>query len=99
MGDGNPWIRHPADAELPEAGEYLGYDPTSAYSTEAPVAWSNIATIETRSPIRSEAVVMCLSCHRAHGSPQPDMLRWDYLTMEAGGGGSGGCFTCHTTKN
>jgi len=41
---------------------------------------------------------MCLSCHVAHGSPYADMLRWDYGTMVAGGGGSGGCFTCHTQK-
>lgn len=43
--------------------------------------------------------VMCLSCHRAHGSPYPDMLRFDY-NMEAGGGTStDGCFKCHTNKD
>ncbi len=33
-------------------------------------------------------MVMCLSCHRAHGSPYPKMLRWDLS----------GCFKCHTKK-
>ena len=95
MGTSSPWIRHPTDIALPTTGEYAGYDPTGAgYSTEAPVAW-----IDPANPTRAEAIVMCLSCHRPHGSDQPDMLRWDYTTMIAGGGGSGGCFTCHTTKN
>ncbi|HIC92409.1 MAG TPA: hypothetical protein EYP21_10200 [Syntrophaceae bacterium] len=44
--------------------------------------------------------VMCLSCHRAHGSPYADMLRWNYSHMIAGDTTkSGGCFTCHTQKN
>jgi len=46
--------------------------------------------------------VMCLSCHRPHGSPYPDMLRWDYTEQIAGGGGltdDRGCFYCHTKKN
>jgi predicted CXXCH cytochrome family protein len=90
----SPWLRHPTDIQLPDSSEYSGYDPVDSYSAEAPVAWTNPA-----SPTRETAVVMCLSCHRPHGSNQPDMLRWDYGTMIAGGGGSGGCFTCHTTKN
>lgn len=94
MGSQSPWIRHPTDIRLPQSGEYAGYDPIANYNPQAPVAWLNPAT-----PVRAEAVVMCLSCHRPHGSDQPDMLRWNYETMIAGGGGSGGCFTCHTTKN
>ncbi|RPI36402.1 MAG: hypothetical protein EHM54_05815 [Nitrospiraceae bacterium] len=92
----SPWLRHPTDIQLPttSGSEYEAYDPVTNYSTEAPVAWVNPDT-----PVRAEAVVMCLSCHRPHGSPYPDMLRWDYSTIIAGGGGSGGCFTCHTNKN
>ena len=85
------WIRHPSDILLPETGEYGGY-PT--YSVEAPVGYTDVSV-----PTRATAVVTCLSCHRAHGSPYPDMLRWDYDDMVAGGGGSGGCFICHTEKN
>ncbi|RLA81698.1 MAG: hypothetical protein DRG33_00080, partial [Deltaproteobacteria bacterium] len=40
--------------------------------------------------------VQCLSCHRAHGSPYPDMLRWDYRNWP--GGGMNGCAVCHTSK-
>jgi predicted CXXCH cytochrome family protein len=95
MGSSSPWIRHPTDIALPTTGEYSAYDPTGAgYSTEAPVAW-----VDPTSPTRSEAIVMCLSCHRPHGSDQPDMLRWDYTQMVVGSGNTGGCFTCHSTKN
>ena len=93
-GPTSPWTRHPIDIALPTTGEYNSYDPTTSYSTEAPVSWQN-----PTAPVRSEARVMCMSCHRPHGSDQPDMLRWDYNTMVAGGGGSGGCFSCHTTKD
>ena len=95
MGTSSPWIRHPTDIALPTTGEYSAYDPTGAgYSTEAPVAW-----VDPSNPTRAEAIVMCLSCHRPHGSDQPDMLRWDYTQMIVGSGNTGGCFTCHTTKN
>lgn len=96
MGFG-PWLRHPTDIALPTTGEYGGYDPTANYSPQAPVAWTNPS-----SPTRATAVVMCLSCHRAHGSPEPDLLRWTYSGMVANTTGTTagtGCFTCHTTKD
>jgi len=86
------WVRHPSDILLPETGEYGGY---TTYSTEAPMGYTNVSA-----PTRATATVTCISCHRAHGSPYPDMLRWNYNGMNAGGGGSDtGCFTCHTQKN
>ncbi|MFA4917998.1 MAG: cytochrome c3 family protein [Thermodesulfovibrionales bacterium] len=89
----NVWIRHPSDILLPQTGEYSGYNPETNYSVEAPVAWT-----DPLNPSRATAVVMCLSCHRVHGSPYADILRWDYGTMLAGGSNTGGCFTCHTLK-
>ena len=94
MGSSSPWIRHPTDVALPSTGEYAGYNPVTSYSVQAPVAW-----IDPANPTRAGAVVMCLSCHRAHGSPYASMLRWDYTTMVASGGGTGGCFICHTLKD
>jgi len=91
---GSQWVRHPVDALLPSVGEYTAYDYIAAYSTEAPVAFTN-----TAAPAAGDGAVMCLSCHRAHGAPNADMLRWDYSTMVAAGGGTGGCFTCHTKKD
>lgn len=97
MGSSSPWIRHPTDIVLPQTGEYNSYNPVTSYSVEAPVAW-----LDQTTPARAGAVVMCLSCHRAHGSPYRDILRWDYDTMIAGTTGANatkGCFTCHTGKN
>ncbi len=95
IGDSSPWLRHPTDIKLPETGEYSAYDPPTQYSNEAPVAYTDPSNTS-----RSTAIVMCLSCHRPHGSDQPDMLRWDYSGMIAdGGANSSGCFTCHTTKD
>ena len=91
------WQRHPTSIILPETGEYAAYNPKTAYDASVPVAWLNISA-----PERSEATVMCLSCHRAHGSPYPDMLRWDYSTMISSNAGSAagtGCFKCHTSKD
>jgi hypothetical protein len=100
MGGGSsPFKRHPTDVTLPNIGEYTAY---TAYSTEAPVARTTVTdTISsTVDPTgTSDDIVMCLSCHGAHATPYADILKWDYSTMVAGGGGSGGCFTCHTLKS
>ena len=105
MGSSTAWIRHPTDIALPQgdSSEYSGYDLTDSgtyvnYSAEAPVAWTN----PTNAGNRGTPIVMCLSCHRPHGSQYPDMLRWDYNNMIVGttGGSVGtGCFTCHTEKD
>jgi len=99
--DSGLWIRHPSDAFLPGGTtEYAFY---TTYSTEAPVARESLAggVSGTVVPDGATDMVMCLSCHRAHGSPYPDMLRWDYDRQIAGGGGDDGtgCFTCHTAKD
>lgn len=96
------WIRHPSDAVIPNSAEYasaFGADSgTGTYDPAVPVARDSLTSVLDTVTLGSD-MVMCLSCHVAHGSPYPDMLRWDYEAMVAGGGGSGGCFTCHTQKN
>lgn len=101
---GSPWIRHPTDVALPGSGEYLLYNTadgltTGTYSVEAPVARATVEAASGSTINPGTDIVMCLSCHRAHGSPLNDMLRFDYNMMTAGGSNTGGCFTCHTTKN
>ncbi len=99
----SPWLRHPTDIVLPNdvGKEYSAY---KNYSVEAPVARPTVYTgTEDKSLVTPGTdIVMCLSCHRAHGSPEPDLLRWSYSGMVAGTTGEGaatGCFTCHTTKD
>lgn len=112
----NAWLRHPTDYDLNDAqGEYAAYngDGTS-YSVEAPVA-ADLKTLtgittatqhDTQIDVTNTAntaIVTCISCHRAHGSPYADLLRWDYAGMEAGDTAQTatgeGCFVCHTTKD
>lgn len=96
-GGSSPWIRHPTDIALPEGNtEYNDYNPVTGYDPKVPVGWLNPAV-----PKRAEAVVMCLSCHRAHGSQYPDMLRWDFSNDcdAATANANCGCFVCHTTKD
>ena len=92
----SPFTRHPTDILLPNIEEYSGY---TVYSTETPVARTSVPTGMSSTVTPGSDVVMCLSCHVAHASNYPDMLRWDYSSITAGGGGSGGCLNCHTAKN
>lgn len=107
---GSPWVRHPTDFDmsgLAATSEYSGY---ASYSLEAPVASDtmSVATVLTtidhsggKGTATGNAIVTCISCHRAHGSPYADLLRWDYTGMDAHAGTAvgTGCFACHTTKD
>jgi predicted CXXCH cytochrome family protein len=79
-GGGN-WIRHPSGAVLLD-------DLYTAYNPEVPVSRPDLSGYSgpsgTVTPLTD--MVMCLSCHRAHGSPYPKMLRWE---------SANGCGDCH----
>lgn len=96
------WVRHPSDFVIPNS-----YNLPAYYDQLTPLARS-ASTMKALGDNPSRTVeagvdmVMCLSCHRAHGSPYDDMLRWDYAGMIAGDGGvmsNRGCFYCHTAKD
>jgi hypothetical protein len=109
----NPWLRHPSDYDMSNTAsgsEYFGYvgaDGTSVgqYNVIAPVASENVSAVQSTVTFTgTDAIVTCLSCHRAHGTPYADLLRWDYSNMLAGsqtpsGWNNKGCFACHTTKD
>lgn len=103
---GGVWIRHPTDFDMSNAttsDEYEGYNGGSGtgntYSVISPVATAdtsdtlNITVYATN----DDAIVMCLSCHRAHGTPNNGILRWDYKAWP--GAGFNGCSVCHTAKD
>ncbi|MBI5557128.1 MAG: cytochrome c3 family protein [Deltaproteobacteria bacterium] len=106
FGSSGVWLRHPTDFDMGRAsssGEYEKYNggtgAGNTYSVISPVATSD-KTASVNSTVYSttdDAVVMCLSCHRAHGTPYGAMLRWDYKLWP--GGGYNGCAVCHTTKD
>ncbi len=108
----SPWLRHPIEIILPSDAlkEYKKYNGGSGtnnpYSLDAPVARANTfnntnypTAKGTVNPGTNDAIVMCLSCHRAHASPVFKLMRWDYK----GWPGclpdcTNGCNVCHTSK-
>ena len=106
-GSSSPWLRHPTDITLPSttSKEYYAYNGGSGtdndYDILAPVGSDLSGGVEAKvTPGSSDAIVLCVSCHRAHGSEYPDLLRWCYTTCQAGTSNSNcGCFICHTQKD
>lgn len=106
----SPWLRHPADFAIPDIGEFAngaGGIVGTDYDSLVPVG-KDLADTGNINKVVAGDTVMCLSCHRAHGSPYPHMLRWDGDNMRTGAvvGGSyqptvagTGCFKCHAAKD
>jgi len=109
--NGSPWLRHPTDYDMnnvssKEYGSYPNtiYSSVSAagdYFVDVPVGSTTGAVNSKVLQASGDAIVLCVSCHRAHGSPYADLLRWDYSTCDAGQttqSSDCGCFACHTGK-
>ncbi|MFZ5907265.1 MAG: cytochrome c3 family protein [Nitrospirota bacterium] len=102
---GSPWLRHPTDIVLPATGEYASYTGAAAYKADAPVGRQAASLPDAlAAPLTSVTpgtdIVMCLSCHKVHGSANADILRWNYEDISAGTGADATrCFICHTTKD
>jgi predicted CXXCH cytochrome family protein len=86
---------------LPATGDYAAY---TVYDNSAPVARPTVVSSASAS-VDPGDMVMCLSCHVAHGSANDYLLRFDYTTMTAGNyatigdaQAAGGCLACHTEK-
>jgi len=109
----SPWLRHPTDYDMnnvatKEYGNYpnpsvfigeLGVSAVGDYFADVPVGNTQGAILSKVLQAPGDAIVLCLSCHRAHASPYPDILRWDYSTCTAGAQNPNcGCFACHTGK-
>lgn len=91
--DGSSWIRHPTDNLLNVLSNV-----TRDYDNN-PFAFVDISALTPGGGYTAStdgAAVACISCHRAHGTPYADILRWDYDKQNAGKGGiSAGCLGCH----
>ncbi|NTV15023.1 MAG: cytochrome c3 family protein [Desulfobulbaceae bacterium] len=99
-GVSDPWIRHPVDYDMGQiGGTYLGYgDPDGTYNVATPLGSDIVTTIKTQVFTEaSDAIVVCISCHRAHGSPYDYNLRWNYQDWPASG--YNGCGDCHAAKD
>ena len=97
------WIRHPVDVAIPVSGEFAGL---TTYNPLVPVARQNLNSQDANftSINLGSDLVACISCHRAHGSPYPAMLRWAYRDWPGNDQHTGqpaynGCAVCHTSKD
>jgi predicted CXXCH cytochrome family protein len=98
-GSASPWIRHPTDVAIP-ASWAIG---DTAYTLDGddykhnPVGYQD-ATFQ----LTSGRMATCLSCHRAHGTANNDLLRWGYSTQLAGQETASqvdyGCLGCHDAQ-
>lgn len=103
---GSPWLRHPTDFDMNNVSskEYGLYNGASTpggntYNFLVPVGRDLVALGEpadssTVFNTSGDAIVTCLSCHRAHGSPYYKIMRWDYKNSNGGD-----CTVCHTSKS
>ena len=97
------WIRHPVDMVIPDSGEFTGF---TTYNPLVPVTRQNVKPEDAGFSVitRGSDMVSCISCHRAHGSPYPAMLRWAYRAWPGvdpytGQQAVNGCTVCHTSKS
>jgi predicted CXXCH cytochrome family protein len=93
-GAASPWIRHPTDVDIPgtwDIGDEGNALSASDYKNN-PVGWDD--AVEGT----GERKATCLSCHRAHGTANDDLLRWAYSTQVAGSGTLYGCLGCHNLQ-
>jgi predicted CXXCH cytochrome family protein len=96
VGTSSPWLRHPTDIALNNTGEYASY---TVYNMIVPVARPDPdSVIDTTQVTPGTDIIMCLSCHRAHASPNFKSLRWDYKDVNLSTALSG-CNVCHTSKD
>lgn len=97
--DGGTWLRHPTNVDIGGVGEFagligLGYNTGSILLARTGFMNRGVVTASDQ--------VMCLSCHKAHGSEYQDALRFSYSTVSAHSGAgntTNGCFYCHRTKD
>ncbi len=98
----SPWKRHPTDYKLFAGGAGWTIGSIADLDFKYPVGIVNITSEDTTTDYygtpTNEVAVICLSCHRAHGSDQADLLRFDYTAMSAGTGVKTGCLACHQAQ-
>ncbi len=108
----SPWLRHPTDYDMnhvssKEYGDYpnisvfnntLGVSATGDYFADVPVGTEDGSIVSNVWNEGKGAIVLCVSCHRAHATPYDDILRWNYRGWPNGNDTQNGCLACHTTK-
>jgi hypothetical protein len=99
VGTASPWIRHPTDIALPS-----GWDPQQdTLVTDLDAKYNPFGFTDLNEAGAKYAT--CLSCHRAHGTGNDNILRFTYTVTEGGQQQAGrapttlisyGCLGCHS---
>ena len=99
-GTPSEWIRHPSDVAL-----LTGWEMGGVYAFDGNDAKNNPFGYDNATYTGKPTQVTCLSCHRAHGTENQDLLRWGYAsgdtTQEQIAGTSSvtyGCLGCHDAQ-
>ncbi len=104
---GTAWIRHPTDVELPaySAGPPVMWEPSNdTVYNDFDAKYNPFGFVDVAGTTGTKHVT-CLSCHRAHGTEQYDLLRFRYTLGEGGEQQAGrapgtviayGCLGCHS---
>jgi len=93
-GSASPWLRHPTDVSIPTDWTIggAGYTLDGDDFKHNPVGYDGAV-------VSTERMATCVSCHRAHGTENDDLLRWAYSTQLAGQPSGSeveyGCLGCH----
>lgn len=98
------WTRHPTAVYLPfvgpGAGEFADILAGVPYDFNLPLARGNPNRVDNISDFDQ---VICITCHKAHGSQFADSLRFSYngnnSLAHSGANRSTGCFFCHRDKD
>jgi hypothetical protein len=96
---GGAYIRHPTDVILPSGWQAQ----TDTVVNDFDAKFNPYGFTDVTDTV-ADKYVTCLSCHRAHGTVQADLLRFPYTTTEGGEQQAGrspgtiiayGCLGCH----
>lgn len=101
-GLSSPWHRHPTDLALPASWDPADDNISSNVDCKYNPFGFAVDAINTA----GAKYATCLSCHRAHGTDNMDLLRFAYNTylgdpatgQSAGGGNMYGCLGCHSNQ-
>jgi len=88
---GGAWIRHPTENSIPTDWTIYAAAIDADDVKHNPVGYEGAVS-------NANKRVMCISCHRAHGTANADLLRWAYSTQDAGSGLEYGCLGCHNKQ-
>ncbi len=90
-GGSSPWVRHPTDVLIPTGWEIITSGVSGSDLKNNPVGYADADDDNAEQ-------ATCLSCHRAHGTENDDLLRWAYSTQQAGSAVDYGCLGCHDAQ-